>query len=352
MPAGAVILVNDQFDPNFPQPAAIEVYECVGRPTEYILSYSTDIADGDFPELTAASLGPDSVLSVIAEVGDTQDCLVKGPVFAQSIKILHGGEGSSVLVQGADTRIKMDRESKAKVYTEGTDSDAVSTVLSPYGFTADVADTQGQYSEDTHSLVQRETDLEFVDRLARQNGFLFWITTDTSGTETAHFKQPGLDGDAAAQLLINQDQDTSINSLTIDWNIQTASSTTVKQVDLSSGDDLDGSEAQSSLKSLGSNALADILTDVSKRHLAAPADDTGTLMGYSDGLLLDSTFFITAKCETTTTAAQKILRSHTLIEIVGAGSRHSGVYFCTAVRHKISETEHLMDLTLHRNGWN
>jgi hypothetical protein len=352
MPAGAVVLVNDQFDPNFPQPAAIEVYECVGRPAEYILSYSIDIVDGDFPLLGSDSVGPDSILSVIAEVGDTQACLVKGPVFGQSIKLVHGGEGSSLLVQGADTRIKMDRESKAKVFTEGADSDAVNTVLSDYGFTSDVADTQGRYSEDTHSLVQRETDLEFVNRLARQNGFLFWVTTDTDGHETAHFKQPVLDGDPAAQLLINQEQGSTLKELNIDWNIQTAASTTVKQIDLSIGDELDGSESSSTLKSLGSTALADILTDPAIRHIAAPSDDVGGLLGYSDGLLLDSTFFITARCETTTTAAQQILRSHTLIEIQGAGTRHSGLYFCVAARHKISETEHLMDLTLNRNGWN
>jgi hypothetical protein len=138
----------------------------------------------------------------------------------------------------------------------------------------------------------------------------------------------------------------------VDWSIQTAAATTVKQTDLGSGDELDGSATQSALKALGTTQLSDILTDPTTRHLAAPGDDVGALQGYSAGLLLDSTFFITAKCETTTTVAKKILRSHTLIEIVGAGKRHSGVYFCAAVRHKISETEHVMDLTLVRNGWN
>src|SRR5947209_18768198 len=121
MPAGAIVLVNDQSDPDFPQPAAIEVYECVGRAAEYVLSYGVDISNNTLPLLEEGRLGPDSMLSVLAAAGDTQDCLVKGPVYGQIIKIIHGGEDSSVLVMGADRRIKMDRESKCVVYPEGTD---------------------------------------------------------------------------------------------------------------------------------------------------------------------------------------------------------------------------------------
>ena len=94
------------------------------------------------------------------------------------------------------------------------------------------------------------------------------------------------------------------------------------------------------------------------RDWAVPYDDVAVakyhtdLLMHSDGLLLESTFFITARCETTTSVAKKILRAHTLVEIVGAGTRHSGLYYCAAVRHTITDTEHTMDLTLLRNGWN
>ena len=224
MPAGAIV-VADPPNADFPQPSAIEIYECVGRPTEYVLSYGIDIADGTLPLLEDAAVGPDTILSVIAEVDDVQDCLVKGPVFAQSIKIAHGGEGSSVLVVGGDTRIAMDRASKAKVYPEGTDSDAVQSVFGPYHLTPDVVPTDGHYSEETHALVQRETDFELVQRLARQNGFLFWITAGVDGVETGHFKPPVLAGEPAAQLAINQADSNTITELAIDWNVHTATAT-------------------------------------------------------------------------------------------------------------------------------
>ncbi|PYR72502.1 MAG: hypothetical protein DMF87_27865 [Acidobacteria bacterium] len=351
MPAGAIV-VADPPNADFPQPSAIEIYECVGRPTEYVLSYGIDIADGTLPLLEDAAVGPDTILSVIAEVDDVQDCLVKGPVFAQSIKIAHGGEGSSVLVVGGDTRIAMDRASKAKVYPEGTDSDAVQSVFGPYHLTPDVVPTDGHYSEETHALVQRETDFELVQRLARQNGFLFWITAGVDGVETGHFKPPVLAGEPAAQLAINQADSNTITELAIDWNVHTASATVAKQIDLSNGDTLDGSRTESTLVALGQTALAGVVTEPNSRLLAVPADDVGALMGHSDGLLLESTFFITARCETTTSVAKKILRAHTLVEIVGAGTRHSGLYYCAAVRHTITDTEHTMDLTLLRNGWN
>ena len=43
MPAGAIV-VADPPNADFPQPSAIEIYECVGRPTEYVLSYGIDIS--------------------------------------------------------------------------------------------------------------------------------------------------------------------------------------------------------------------------------------------------------------------------------------------------------------------
>jgi hypothetical protein len=122
-------------------------------------------------------------------------------------------------VEGADTSIKMGRESKAVIWSDLTDSDAVSQIFSSYGYTADVDSTSAGHSEDKHTLVQRASDLDVVRRLARRNGFLFWIDSDSSGTETAHFRRPKLDGNSSVNLDINLDTN-NLGTLELAWDVE------------------------------------------------------------------------------------------------------------------------------------
>ncbi len=133
--------------------------------------------------------------------------MVKGPVGA-ALHFEHGGAGSYLEVRGSDTAITMDREASSTIWTDVTDSDAVS-ILSSYGLVPDVDSTSAGHYETKHVMVQRESDLSFVRRLARRNGFIFWVTCDPSGIETAHFRKPPVDAPPAMTLKINDTPPTS-----------------------------------------------------------------------------------------------------------------------------------------------
>ncbi len=45
------------------------------------------------------------------------------------------------------------------------------------------------------------------------------------------------------------------------------------------------------------------------------------------------------------------MRAHTVVEVNGAGTRHSGKYFVAGVRHTIDSESYLMELELLRNAW-
>ena len=53
------------------------------------------------------------MIQVLSVTDGKADCLVKGPVHGQQIRLLHGGTGSYVDVLGTDTSVTMDREVKA-----------------------------------------------------------------------------------------------------------------------------------------------------------------------------------------------------------------------------------------------
>jgi hypothetical protein len=246
----------------------------------------------------------------------------------------------------------MDREDKVVAWSDLTDSAAVSAIVSQASLVPDVETTPAGHFESKHTLIQRETDLAFVRRLARRNGNLFWVTCDEFGVETAHFKRPPLDGEAACDLVINlTDPRSNVTSLEISWDVERPTKAEAAELDLNNKSDISGSVESSPLTALGGIALADIVSDPRVVRVAAPVDDNGDLHARSEGAVIDASFFLRASGSTTLRALGKVLRAHTLVNLRGVGSRHSGLWFCSAVRHAIDQTEHIMDFELMRNGW-
>jgi len=352
MGLGISIRVDGAPDETAAAAAFVEVIERVDQATTYRLKYRLDIADGDFPLVKESKLGPGSELSILVPTANGTECLVKGPVYGQEIHFEQGGSGSSLVVVGADSLIKMDREDKVVAWSDLTDSAAVSTILSQASLVPDVETSQAGHLELKHTLLQRETDLAFVRRLARRNGNLFWVSSDEFGVETAHFKRPPLDGEAACDLVINlTDPRSNVTSLEISWDVERPTKADAAELDLNNKSDISGSVENSPLTALGGTALADIVLDPRVVHVSAPADDSGDLRARGEGAVIDASFFLRASGSTTLAALGKVVRAHTLVNLRGIGSRHSGLWFCSSVRHSIDDTEHVMDFELIRNGW-
>jgi hypothetical protein len=334
-----------------PDPVWVEVSERAGETTTYRLRYDFDISAGDFPLLTDAQLDAGSELSVIVPLAGQQTCLVKGPVTGQQIHFVHGGSGSHVEVLGADTSILMDREFKTALWADQTDSDAVRSILDQYHrYKLDVDPTPAGHFASKHGLVQCESDLGFVRARARRNGFLFWLTCDETGTETAHFKRPVLQGTPALNLDLNLATN-NLAALDLSWDLERPTSALASQLNLNDKSVIDGRVAQSPLATLGAMSLAAITKQTHSVHLLAPVDDAGDLRARGEGALIEAGWFVRATCQTSAHALGAILRAHTLINLRGVGRRHSGKYFVAAVRHVIDPAAHHMEIELARNGW-
>jgi len=350
MGLGIAIAVNGTPDEELADAASVEVNERMGEMTTYRIRYDIDISDGDLPMLLDDRVGPGSELSVIAPLEGRNNYLVKGPVTGQQIHLAHGGTGSFVEVFGSDTSIVMDRETQTTLWTDVTDSDAATTILGQYGYNADVDTTSAGHFETKHTLVQRDTDFRFLQRLALRNGFLFWVTCDSEGNETAHFRRAPLEGDPAGDLVINLESNT-LDSVDITWDVERPTSVIAAQLDLNDKSDIEGALSQSPLASLGAQALDSIAPDIRSIHIVAPVDDAGDLQGRSEGVLVEANWFIRGTCHTTVNSLNALVRAHTVINLRGAGTRFSGKYLVSGVRHTIDASAHRMDVELIRNGW-
>ncbi len=351
MGLGIVIQVNGIADAELTQASRVEVYERLGETTWFNIRYQEDIRDGDMILSGDSRLSPGSVFSILADTGSDMECLVKGPVCSQQIHLEHGGEGSWLELRGADTSITMDREFKSELWSNVTDGETVMNILSKYNLLPEVASTKTRHLETKHSLVQRETDLRLVRRLARRNGCHFWITCDEFGIEKGHFQRPELNGTPAADLLINVETP-NISALDISWDVERPTSIDGTQIDLSTKSDINGTLARTPQTALGTNNLQAITGDTRSMYLATPSDDAGNMQSRAEGALMEADWFIRATCSTSLHRLGKLLRAHTVVQVSGAGSRHSGKYYVAAVRHIIDATAHIMELELIRNAWN
>jgi len=352
MGLGIAIRVNNAPDDTANAALSAEITERVGQPTHYRIEYGFDSTGGDFPLLKEGKLGAGSEISILAPSAGGTQCLVKGPVYGQQIRFEQGGSGSILTVLGADSLIKLDREDKVAAWSNLTDSLAVTQILSQAGFVPDVDSTQAGHLELKHTLIQRETDLAFLRRLARRNGNLFWLTCNELGIETAHFKRPVLQGNADCDLVINlTDPRSNVTSLDVTWDIERPTRADATEVDLNTKSDISGAVQRSPLTTLGTSALADIATGARVAHVHAPVDDNGDLQARGEAAVIEASFFVRANGTTTATSLGKVVRSHTLVNLRGAGSRHSGLWFCSAVKHSVDPTEHKMEFELIRNGW-
>jgi phage protein D len=352
MGLGVAVSVGGSQDAQLSAASSVEVVEAMGEATTYCLRYELDAAKGDLPLLFDGRLDPGSVLSIFALGKSAPHCLVKGPVHGQRIGLRHGVAGSWVEVRGSDTSVVLDRESKSTIWPKETDSEAAEAILRTRGYKQrDIAKTNGVHDEKKHTLVQRESDLRFVRRLARRNGFLFWIDCDEAGKETAHFRRPALTPGATPPLVINL-QGANLGDLEIAWDVERPTRVDALQLDLNAKTVLSAAVAATPLKILGDKGLKAITGgDARSIVLQAPVDDTGDLRARAEGALIEADWFIQAVCTTSRHALGDLVRAHTVVELKGAGKRHSGTYFVAGVRHVIDAAAHQMEIELIRNGW-
>lgn len=326
-----------------------EVYECIGEPTTYRLRQTIVDKDGDFPALGSDRFGCASVLTLAGWVADAPQILVHGPVHAQEVHFQHGVMNSWMEIVGADETIKMDATVEARVWGDGKVTDAVSSIFTKYGFTPKVDAVEAQFTEKTHSLVQRETDLHFVRKLATRYGRWFWVERTAADTTLAHFAKPTMKAVKPITISINA-TDHNVDELDLSWDTDRPTQAIAKQTGLPDKKGIDGNVAKSSLEPLGGKAFADI-PGARSLKLTAPADSVGDLRARADAALQQAAWFVRLRGKTTVRALGKLLRPYTIAAVQGLGKRHSGNYVVASVRHVLTAAGHAMEFELIRNAW-
>lgn len=331
--------------------SSAEVNEKIDQATSYKLDFMVDVCDGDIAKTLQKATKPGSTLSILASINSSLICLAKGPITHMEENLQHGGAGSWIHIEGEDTTQNMDHTVNFVVSDSVTDSDIATKIITNNKMSADVESTpDSSHDENNHSHVQRETDLSLIRSLGRRNGYHFWVTYTDKGVATGHFRSRNLKGDSTADLIINRDT-YNIDSFHVNVDPRRPSKSEGKQLDLRKKNVLGGTYTLDD-QILGTEGLSTIAGQiVQSMFLSPPVDDAGAMKARNEAALRDAQWFINATCHTNLHRLGKIVRNHSIVSVLGAGSIYEGKYYVTSVTHKIDAADHKMDLELSRNAW-
>lgn len=252
-------------------------------------------------------------------------------------------------VWGMDASVMMDREEKLKDWPNKKDSDIASEILTTHGLTPEVEDTGVIHDEALSTIIQRETDMRFLKRLALRNGFECYVQNDT-----AFFKKPRLDDPPQPVLSVHFGGETTVSRLSLAVNGLSPANVAMFQIDRSSKEVLEGEATASELTTLGADDAASHLAPgmnpaqvFVSRTAATGAPEMTTLCRE---LYHQGAWFVEGEGEIEANQYGHVLKSRQTVTIRGIGETYSGVYFVSHVTHVFTDDGYRQIFKVKRNA--
>lgn len=252
-------------------------------------------------------------------------------------------------IWGMDGSVVMDREEKLKAWPNMKDSDIATQIFSEHGFTPTVEDTSVTHDEAVSTVIQRETDMQFLKRLAMRNGYECYV----EGLN-AYFRPPQVDAEVQPLLAMHFGDETNMNRFSIDVNALVPANVLMTQVDRATKEVLDATAEASQLTPLGDTDATGILgAGISPGivHIGMNVT-TGSaeMTALCQGLYHQAEWFVTGEGEVNANEYAHVLKPRGTVTIKGISETHSGIYYVTQVTHRITSNGYMQTFKVKRNG--
>jgi phage protein D len=254
-------------------------------------------------------------------------------------------------IWGMDSSVLMDREEKLKDWVNKKDSDIASEIFSLYGFTPAVEDTRIVHDEAVSTIIQRETDMQFLKRLALRNGLECYVEG-----ATGYFRPPQVNGPPQPVLAVHFGKETNVNRFAIEVNALTPTNVAMVQIDRISKEILDAAAESGRQLALGSTDADDLLgTGISPGQVYVGMNTaTGNLemSALCQGLFDQAEWFLTGEGEIAANHYGHVLKPRGTVTVKGIGASYSGVYYVNHVTHRFTADGYIQRFRVKRNALN
>jgi hypothetical protein len=359
-----------EVDESMDMPAAIQISLPISRSSGGDLTYIDDTRFAPMATVAivataggsgASGVATGAVGAVAAAVGGGaappgSQCIFDGYVLAQKVHLETGATNATMTVWGQDACWLMNQTETVREWVDVTDADVAASIFGDYGITPAPDNSQNDspaHTEDTHSLMQRGSDIAFLRMLARRSGKCCRVAcADQPGQRTGYFAVPNLGGDPAASIKLNDPTNWTISAIDLEWDATRPTSVTARSALFSDSDPNGavGDSTSSGLTSLDARDLATFVGSPMTVILATAVDSAGELTQRAQGLLSESGWFVRCQAEADADRLGLVLRAGMLVSLDGIGALHSGTWIVWTVRHRLTQEGHKMHFTLLRNA--
>jgi Phage tail baseplate hub (GPD) len=251
-------------------------------------------------------------------------------------------------VSGLDVTAIMDLEEKQLAWANKRDDEIARAIFTAYGLSADVEITVTRHVERTSTIMQAETDIRFLRRLARRNGFECFVQGATGVFRSPDMRQP-----PQPPLAVEFGGETNVSDIRISVDGTPVTAPEIRRLDpLAKRVEIRRLTA-SPRRQLGARSLGALRSTFPEGRAflrgQSPADAV-EMNGRLRQAYQPATEFVSAEGEIDSRLYRNVLRAKRLVTIKGLGRTFSGLYYVTRVRHSFTVDGYTQRFEAYRNG--
>jgi phage protein D len=282
--------------------------------------------------------------------GESETPLIDGYVIDVKAALSPNPSSSTIEIVVMDATVLMDLEEKVKAWPDQSDSAIAQSIFGDYAFDANVASTQLVRQANDVTVMQRETDIRFLRRLAERNGFECYVDVGDRGQTVGHFHPPTLQESPQAVLSVNMGTATNIDDFSLRYDMLSATQASASGIDVQDASAQPAQTPSASLRDQGGTST--VATDHPRVRLLTPRglSRTDELQTLTQAAVDRSAFAITAEGLVNAAVLGQALRAKKPVLVRGAGRRFSGQYYVERVLHRFDTNGYQQRVTLKRNA--
>lgn len=353
-----------------------EIHRTDAAPSGFQLTFHAERygSGQDEPLLAAGQLAPFQRLALVATVAGTPQVLIDGYVTRQELAPNEGAAGSTLTVTGEDVSVKMDLFQVPLEWPAMGDFLIAEAILAKYlliGIVPEVVPTLTDVIPIGYVPQQNSTDRCYVQQLAAQNGYLFYVKPGPSlGSNHAYWGPPVRTGTPQPALSVDLGPFTNVDSITFSYDalaptinygaVQVYNVPVPVLIGASTRTPpLAADPALGDYSALAANPLSifDQLASLKIRgtlfqHQGLNIVQAAVQAQASTNLSTDQV--VTVEGELSASRYGAVLEAPGLVAVRGAGASYDGLYYVKQVTHEITTVEGSWDyrqkFTLTREG--
>lgn len=302
------------------------------------------VDDGTFPRLTRIQL-------LVATGSGLPAVVFDGYVAETQLALSEDPGASAFTVIAMDTTALMNLEEKVREWPNMSDSAIATMILGEYALVPVIEDTQPVRTQLDTTVIQRDTDIRFLQHLAQRNGFDVYVRPGPApGVVEGHFHLPAVDDPPQGVLNVTMGEVSTMRSFSARYEMLRPATASTAGVDARTVTRLPAESTAGDLTELGATALLDGDRPRTTLLRTTGMAEGGALQTLTQAAVDRSTWAVTVDGELDTAIYGDVLRAGGPVLLRGAGSTYSGTYYVETVRHRIEGESYTQHFTLRRNA--